>query len=71
MVWADSYLAKWSDYGALERYVAVGKTSVFIGRRRLPVFDASVFVLQSGLFGSRAKSLIHDKEDTDIGRYVI
>ena len=60
-----------SDYGAFERFVAVGKASVFIGRRRIPVFDASVFVLLSGLFGARAKSLIHDEEGTDIGRYVI
>ena len=51
--------------------MAVGKASVFIGRCRIPVFDASVFGLMSGLFGTRAKSLIHDEEDTDIGRYVI
>ncbi len=51
--------------------MAVGKSSVFIGRRRITVFDASVFVLMSGLFGIWAKSLIHDEEGTDIGRYVI
>ncbi len=49
----------------------LAKQVFFIGRRWIPVFDASVFVPLSALFGTRAKSLIHDKEGTDIGRYVI
>jgi hypothetical protein len=53
------------------RFMAIRKASAFIGLRRISVFDTSVFKLLSGLFPTGAKSLIHDEEGTDIGRYVI